>query len=300
MLVRHSLTLTLICVWAISLPAQVNPKIDTLHTDEGATNMLLNIKVPSGEMYLTSSGLCGKSLSSLSSSREQASHKYSSKVAVNGTVRRSIDVQYGGTGSGKAINSGSVATMRLANPGTPVSYRSEYKQDPSLDTELVLDLGSGGAMLDLSDMSISRVVINSAFSDVLVSYSKPNLVSMDEMEIHTARAKITLKNLEMARAKRIQVRNEMGDTKLVLGNNGRPASKIFVKSGVGDCMLIIDRNQPTKIVLEGGMFSKIEVEESFKPHGKGTYVNKAYYSNPGKCTTVFCEVDLGNISLMAK
>ena len=287
----------MLAVWAILLPAQTSPKIDTLVTDEGATMMLLNIKIPSGEMYLASSGLCGKSLSKLASNSEDAEHKYDHNVEMNGTVRRFINVEY--PKNTAAINSNSTATLRLANPVTE-NFRSEYKQDPSLDTELKLDLGSGGAMLDLSAMSVKRVQINSAFSDVILSYNRPNFVRMDEMDIHVARAKIVLKNLEQARAKKVHIRNEMGETKLIIGDKGRPGSKIHVKSGVGDCMIVIDKDQPTKIVLSGGMFSKIEVDDSFKEHGEGTYVNAAYHYNPAKCTTVFCEVDLGNISLMAK
>jgi len=287
-------------MWAIILPAQVSLKIDTLATDEGATNMLLNIKVPTGEMFLTSSGICGKSLSCLSVPQDYTKPHYSSKVAANGTVHRNIEVQYAETASGNSVNSDVAATMRLANPSTPKNNRSEYKLDPSLETELKLDLGSGAVWLDLSSMHIKGVEINSAFSDVLISYSQPNMISMEKMDIHAAKAKIILKNLEMAKAKNIDVRNEMGDTKLVLGDKGRPASKIYVKSGVGDCTLIVDKNQPTKIVLSVGMFSKVEVDESFKPHGKGTYVNEAYHYNPGKCTTVFCEVDLGKITVLTK
>ena len=62
----------------------------------------------------------------------------------------------------------------------------------------------------------------SAFSDVWVYYEKPNQCVMKKMDIHAVRAKVTVENIECARAELISVQNDMGDTEVRLNNHEQP------------------------------------------------------------------------------
>ena len=107
-------------------------------------------------------------------------------------------------------------------------------------------------MLDLSNLTLNNLSIESTFSDLVLTYSKPNQTPMQKLHIHAANANIVLKHLEMARAGFIHVQNDMGDTKLMLGPNASPADEkpvIELRNGVGDCLLVVDNNHPVRIVV---------------------------------------------------
>ena len=307
MLIRASFTLVYISLLPIQMVlGQSFFNIDTLHTDETASHMQLTIKIPLGEMFMESSGICGKSVTSLSGPDSMFFHQVKSEKKSSGAYDRTCMLEFPTPPTSPSISSPNSALLRLSDGSQAKAilpekaYRTEFKPDPEIPTSLSLELGKGGSMLDLSDMSLNNMKINSAFSDVLISYDKPNQITMEKMDIQAANAKIVIKNLELALAKLITIQNEMGETKLFVGDKSFPASDIHINSGVGDCTLIIDRDQPTKLVLKSGIFSNVEVSEEFKPHGKGTYVNQAYQKDPAKCVKIFCTVDFGNISILSK
>ena len=301
--------LTLVFVYIVPYPVvhgQSFFNIDTLHTDESVSDMQLTIKIPIGEMFLESSGICGKSVSSLFGPDSMKFNQVKNEQKSGGTLSRVCMLEFPKPLMTPPASPPNSALLRMPNSSSAKAvlpekaYRTEFKPDPDIPTSLSLELGKGGSMLDLSDIKLKNLKINSAFSDVLISYDKPNQVSMDKMDIQAANAKVVIKNLEQALAKLIIIQNEMGETKLFVGDKSFPASDIHINSGVGDCTLIVDKDQPTKLILKSGIFSNVEVSDEFKPHGKGTYVNQAYQKDPAKCIKIFCTVDFGNISILSK
>jgi len=175
------------------------------------------------------------------------------------------------------------------------TYKACYNPDPNIPTELVMDLGRGRSRLDFSDLSLTNVIINTAFSDVTLTYSSANKAKMEQMKIHAAKAKIILKNPEYARADLISIQNDMGDTKVILGNGHHPGSTIFVQAGMGGCMLILHKNHPVKIVVRKGLLAGEEIPPNFVKIAKNEYANAAYQRYPKRATTFICNIDFGNL-----
>ena len=181
----------------------------------------------------------------------------------------------------------------------PQNYMAEYRVDPGTPTDLKLDLDFGASRMDFSEMTLRNVAINSIFSDVMIDYKSPNAIEMNQMDIQVMRAKVVLKNVECARADAIRVKNEMGDTKLILGDSFLCKSDIWLQAGTGNCELMIDRNHPAMIMmLNNGFFTTVEFDGSFKQIEEGVYVNRAYLQSPKVSTKIRCTVDFGNLHIV--
>ena len=109
-----------------------------------------------------------------------------------------------------------------------------------------------------------------------------------------------MENVEKAKAELVSVQNDMGETRLILGDGNVHKSTIYLQSGVGNCILVIDEKQPVMIVLKMGLFSKLDNQGNFEKlqNEKEVYVNKAYHENPQKVTKIICSLDLGDITLV--
>ena len=177
--------LILIVAPVFSQPLQ---KVDTIHTHEDLTHMFLNIEIPSGDMVLQSSGICGSSVSRLFAPDPYVKHHIESNSDQEGNHFQTIRLQAPKPGE---QSSSSTANMRFAEQVTKIenfaekkTYKSEFHPDPSMSTDLFVDLGVGGSTLDLSGLSLNNVSINSAFSNVVVKYTAPNQ-GKDEKDGHS-------------------------------------------------------------------------------------------------------------------
>jgi hypothetical protein len=286
--------------------AQSTYQIDTIPTFS-SNHMDLRIDIPVGEIHMGTSGICGASVSRVLTPHPQIRQHVHTTVDPNGNLIRVVNYDrplarqeqntaLARTAAASDLRvSGSTADPERSSGG---AYKAEYLPDPSMSTSLYVDLGVGASRLDLSGLSLTGVDINSAFSDVTVTYSQPNQVTMEKMNIHAAKANLVLKNLEYARAEMVTLQNDMGETKVIIGNGYFPQSTFFIQSGVGSCSLIIHKKQPVQIILRKGFFSSLELPDSYELISKDVYANQAYIRNPEKGMKIICNIDFGNISVI--
>ena len=295
----------IIALWTQALLAQQFQFVDSLHfpEDQDIHHMLVKLEIPMGELYMKASDCDGTSISRLSSPDSLAQHIVETNEGPSGNYICNIKLAPPAAPTAGARMA--PANMRLSDQLTTIDtyseakpYRSSFCPDPSIDTDLFIDLGVGGSRLDLSGLSLNNVSINSAFSDVTVHYRQPNQIEMTQMDIHAASANVVLKNLEMAKARMVTVQNDMGDTKLILGKGYIPGGEITVRAGVGGLILIVDENQPIELRLKTGFFSSVDMPDEFKKIKNGTYINTAMQSNPDARVIITCEVDFGSVSVI--
>lgn len=290
---------------------QVHQEVDTLHTKVTSTHMFLNIAVPRGEISIQSSGTCGQSVARLASPDQQLRPEV--KEDVNGNISYTVSLGSPREGTPQvqegmrakavppAVGSEYIHHFKqqlssLGNlTGEAHDYTTEFHADPTLSTELMVNVGAGGAKLDLSGLNLYKASINSVFSDVWVTYEAPNLCVMKKMDIHAARAKVVLENIEHARAELISVQNDMGETELILGNEASSGSTIYLSSGSGNSRIAIHALHPTKIVIRRGFFARVEVEGDFEIIDKNAFGNNAFNHHEGTYTTIICNTDFGKI-----
>jgi hypothetical protein len=286
-------------------------QVQTFPTNAKVQHMHLNLRIPAGEVFIKASHTCGQSYFKLYSDDSKLSPQVEEGFDANGNWMRTLALDLKSETPPKQVAQGSMRSssadfsqqMLLNSSGNTESLRSTYSPDPSISTDLYLDLGVGRSRLDLSDLSLNSVKIHSAFADLHITFTQANRVSMEKMDIHAAKAKIVLKNMELARADVISIVNDMGDTKMVLGSNQYAGTTIYVQQGMGDFLLIVHPDHPTKIILKNGLFSSTSLPEGpdgFERQGQNTFVNKAYQkSGDENATTLICTIDFGSISVFS-
>ena len=292
-------------VWLLGQHTEL--QVTTFPTDSNLHLMELNLQIPAGEVFIKASPSCGHSFFKLYADDEKLIPRVSDGADASGNWVRAIalDVQ-----QGKPDNSMTQASARSADFSQQVflnssdrtnALRSTYNPDPSVSTDLYLDLGVGRSRLDFSDLSLNSVEIHSAFADLHIAYTQPNRIRMEKMDIHAAKAKIVLKNLERSQAELVSVVNDMGNTKMILGNTPHEGMTIHVQQGMGDFSLILHPDHPIKIILKNGLFSSTSLPEGgvgFSQESKNTYVNQAYKESKGEHATILiCTIDFGSISI---
>jgi len=294
-------------VWLVG--QQTDLQVKTFPTNPKVQHMHLNLRIPAGEVFVKASRTCGKSYFKLYSDDSKLSPKVNEGPDSHGNWMRTVALDLKSETNTEQTVQGNTRGTRadfsqqilLNSSGNAQALRSTYSPDPSVSTDLYLDLGVGRSRLDLSDLSLNSVKIHSAFADLHINFTQANRVHMEKMDIHAAKAKIVLKNLELARADVISIVNDMGDTKMVLGSDDYSGATIYVQQGMGDFSLIVHPDHPTKVILKNGLFSSAKLPEGpdgFQRQGRNTFVNKAYTESGGEnATTLICTIDFGSISV---
>lgn len=307
MIIRNLPLLCWLLAAGYTVSAQGLTRTDSIPSDAKASAIHLNIEVPAGQMIFKASNHCGLSIAKATSPDSQLHHRQMEQRRPDGHLLRKVVFQAQSTrqySSSARTNVDSRAfTEQIASisslSGGEQAYEALYMPDPSVAMDLFLDLGSGGANLDLSGLKLHSVSINSAFSDINIAYQEPNQVKMQEMDIHAAKANLQVHNLENARAELVTIQNDMGETFLSLGDTRLAKTTVYLQSGVGACTLMIGKAQPTQLVLKSGMFSTVNVGEDFTETHKGVYVNKAFQADPKNGTKIICTIDFGSISVQS-
>lgn len=279
-------------------------------TDNMASHLYLQLHVPSGELFVQESKECGTTHTKIVSPDTATKWLLSHHPSPDGNLYQEAVVH------AQAQQASSQATLRqvyrvdpMASQHEARAVKSEYCLDPRLSTDLSLYLGHGSSMLDLSNLTLSNLSIESTFSDLVLTYSKPNQTAMQKLHIHAANANIVLKHLEMARASIIHVQNDMGDTKLMLGSGEYPTEEkpvIELRNGVGDCLLVVDGSHPVRIVVDKGVLAKADPDEAsgftkMDNRSQLTFQNNsAAELSDDQVTMIYCDLDFGELILFSR
>ncbi|MDX1906636.1 MAG: hypothetical protein SF053_06335 [Bacteroidia bacterium] len=285
-----------VAVGCHTLLGQQQLRVDTIMTDARTAHLFLRIEAPAGELHMHSSGACGVHVTR----HEPTCQVQSGKVWSDNRGNQYRDVYVRATHSPAAAATMPVNQIARLNPYAQAgeSQRMEYNPDPSIPTDIRLNLGTGASRLDFSDLTLHRVEVNAAFSDVMLLYSMPNRDTMESLTLHAGKGDISLKQLELSLAEMVMVQNDLGNTQIQLGNRSTLPHKLFLRSGAGQNTLIIHPSHPVQLIVEAGFFVSVEIPTSFKETTPGVYVNRAAILNPAQATRIICNLDFGGLTVM--
>ncbi|WNJ16322.1 hypothetical protein [Pontibacter sp. G13] len=290
------------------MSAQSHVRVDTIPSVTGAGHLYLSLEVPLGEMHIKSSGVCGLNVGRFASHDSMLAPFYETQLDTFGNLVCHMSLV-----KNQLIPRDPTARTAVSNSHRfreqlydMESYTSteipqtEFLPDPELSTDLYLNLGMGAARLDFSDLNLHNASVNSAFSDIVILYDRPNKQRMEQLEVRTAKGDVMVKNVELARADLVTIQNNWGDTQVVLGDRGNGKSTIYLKTGMGSTTLIVKKDQPVQIVLRAGIFTSLNISDRFKrsPNSRGILVNAAFEADPANATKVICQNDFGDITII--
>ncbi|MDP5170626.1 MAG: hypothetical protein NWR72_10295 [Bacteroidia bacterium] len=297
--------------WGWSQESQVRET--NVPGNAAASHLFLQVHVSGGELFLSESGKCGDAQARISAADTSTKWLVSNRLASNGNAYQEAIVHRSGA---LASNAAPEANLRKTYRVDPMAsqrevgaVRSEFRPDPTMSTDLSLHLGSGSSLLDLSHLTLHNLSVESAFSDLVITYSKPNQTTMQKMHVHAANSTVVLKHLELSRAKLVQVQNDMGDTKLMLGEKPKEIAElpiIELRNGVGDCLVVVSSKNPVRVVVKTGVLAKAEVgdESGFSKlqnTPEPTFENAAAKNLPdAQVTMIHCNLDFGELVLISR
>lgn len=277
---------------------------DTIHSN-GPTGVLeVHFDMPLGQMFVSGPsnkpGISGlKCYSSASHFQAQRSYRvlgsrriifYSPKQD-DGTVARQS------TGhSGDNTYSYRISNASINDVGNVIW---EFFPDPAQTHSLFIQSGMGGSRLDLSGLKISGLNVSSGASDIVITYSQPNKTEMDVFEVNGGMGKIQVRNIEMARAKKIHIQNGMGETQISIGTacTGN-ATEIRVEVGAGNCVITADSQVPMKIVINKSFLSSVHIPESFIKSGENVYTNPKFKTSENQSVVIIADIGVGDFTFL--
>ena len=295
---------------------QAQVREQRIPSDATASHLFLQVHVPGGELYLQQSGTCGTAVSRVFASDTSCKWMQTRKIEPRTrNVHQTLTLHHVGMAASAAPSAPSANLRETYRVDPTVSdqlaraVRSEFRPDPSISTDLNLHLGRGSSLLDLSQLTLHNLNIESAFSDLVITYSQPNQATMQQMHVHAANATVVLKHLEMSRAKLVKVQNDMGDTKIMLGPTLPGVAEVTVmelQNGVGDCLIVVDNQHPVRVIVTKGVLASVSASPEVGFHQlqgatQLTYQNQAASRLPeSRVTTIHAHLDFGKLTLISR
>ena len=288
----------------LPVSGQTFSHVDTIPSAHAFSLVEYQIQVPLGQTFVKSGGC--QSNSTVRFNVPHASNKPHFTVDTVGNVV----VPMIAMGSRGTTMQRSVASIRGASTMTvsrtsvtvdddPGRYLMELKADPTVPTKMVMHLGYGSAWLDLSNMDMRAVDIQSGQADVFLTYKSPNTHPMSYLKLVGGMGAIVIRNVELARSENIVIENGMGNTKVIIGEKPYCKTNTSINVGSGTCTMLIHKDYPVKVIIKTSLFSTVELPEEMIKTCDNTYVNLAYKANPQNAMTAVVEVSMGRFYLVS-
>ena len=180
----------------------------------------------------------------------------------------------------------------------PSKYITDMGLDPSVPMAMKMNLGYGSARIDLTDLKVRALEIVSGAADVIISYAKPSPCNMRFMNVSSGMSKIVIRNLDYARAENVHIENGMGDTKIVVGKKIMSKSMVRIDVGTGKCTLLVNKDAPIKVIINGTVFSSAAVPEGYTNTGDNTFISHSYKLNSQKAMTIVVDLGIGGFEMI--
>lgn len=168
---------------------------------------------------------------------------------------------------------------------------------------LDLNYGLGQADIDLSGISVKNINVHTGSADINVGYFADisNQVQMDTFFVKVDMGTIAVKQLNRARSKYVKADIGFGDLLLDMTGETLEAGTIHGSVGAGNLFIVLPEEQTPMIVhVRDSWLCQVKLSESFRPHGKNTFVNEAYEEDASNIMSFFLDVSMGNIVFKEK
>ncbi len=172
--------------------------------------------------------------------------------------------------------------------------RSEFKLPLNIPTDVELDFGMGEANLDLSDIQISLLNIESGMGRVELEINSPNMIQCEIVDIETGMGEFTGRGLSNLNAEIVNIEVGMGAAELDFSDAINGDMEIELEVGLGSIELILPNNVNISAKVHDHFLSSIELESLVKKRNK--YVSE-HWDNSKPTVTLDMSVGLGSIEL---
>lgn len=175
----------------------------------------------------------------------------------------------------------------------------------SEDTPMFLNLnyGIGKAEVDLSDMTIKQLKMNTGNADVTVSYApgKMNRVEMDTFMVTVDMGSLKIEEVNLSRAKVVIAEVGFGSLNLDLGEKNIMSNRITASVGAGSLFVSLPQNEiPIIVYINNSPLCRILLGKDFQQIKPNVYANQSYKEDAQNLLTFDLDVAMGKISFVKK
>ncbi len=260
--------------------------------DNPSVNQIdLNFGVNSGDCYIKASDT--KEVLTVYGNREHDSYSHSFNKDLKGSVCK-IDLM--------------LEDDKSAGLSRSISYRmfgSDKKQSDNLwklfltkekSYDLNLKYGIGTANIDLSDLNIEKIKINTGSADVHIQSSNYNSVVMDTFNVQVDMGSVKVQNINKSNAKRVIADVGFGDLLLDFSDKPMTSTNVEGSVGAGNLMIILPNDgTPVKVKITDSWLCQVKMLKSLKSIGNSTFVNSSYNENAENLLSFDLDVSMCNI-----
>jgi hypothetical protein len=155
--------------------------------------------------------------------------------------------------------------------------------------DLSINAGAYKGELDLSGVPLTRLHISDGASEARVVFNTPNPLPMEQLRYRTGASKVELVGLGNANAAEIVFEGGTGAYTLDFSGELSQDTKVQIKSGVSQVVLIIPEEMPARIEITGGL-------NNITPHGTWS-IRDGVYEKSGSGARLLIEIQMGVGSL---
>ncbi len=157
--------------------------------------------------------------------------------------------------------------------------------------DLTISAGAYQGDLELGGLSLRRLEISSGASDVQLSFSEPNKITMQEFSYNTGASSVELSNLANARFDRMRFQGGAGDFTLDMGQEILGEAEITVDAALSSVVLIVPEDANVDLTV-GGALTNVDVPAGFSQSGDDYTL-----SGSGPSLSVRVQVGAGNVEV---
>lgn len=199
--------------------------------------------------------------------------------------------------------------------GKKLSY-SVFKEEPlpenkqwhiyltdALPLSLNLNYGIGKADVDLSEMSVRQLKVNTGSADVRIGYApgKMNKIEMDTFMVKVSMGSLNIEQVNLSRARVVIAEVGFGTLNLGLDDRINENNRISASVGAGNLNVSLPpSNIPVIVYINNSPLCRISLGDGFHQIEPNVYANGSYKENAKNLLTFDLDVGLGKISFVTK
>jgi len=159
----------------------------------------------------------------------------------------------------------------MAEPGARNEWDLRFSPEVALDMDL--EIGACQGELDLTDLALTRLSLETGASDLIIHFGAPNPARMDSLSIRAGAASLRLEGIGNASPRLMTVKGGVGNLFLDLSGSWAESARVDVEAGMGSLTILLPRDVGVRV--EGEVLGSINVGSGLSRVGDA-YVNDAY------------------------
>ncbi len=252
----------------------------------------LRLKANSGDCYIKAGH--NAEILNIFSNQDQSSYSHQfSKEIVDNSCRLSLNFE-----NNSSSSIGRTISTRVFGDGDSTDKVWRMYLSDAKPYSLQLDYGVGNAHVDLSGLSVSKLMINTGSANVNIGYSSlENKVDMDTLSVKVDLGSLKVTNVNLSRARYTSADVGFGNMTLDFSSSAPLVGNRIVGSvGAGNLTIILPSEEtPVLVTINDSWLCSIKIPRTLKKINSNTFANAAYSENAENALVFNLDVSMGNI-----